>query len=298
MQDTSERSPWQADFPRAKILNTPHDVQQHKDYQAAKAGDPEAAYRLVRDTVSENDLSLIAKAVGNRKPIVVSVHAEERAGRNKIPVMMAERVAYNLDYDLDDVIVQAEKVSRGGSSGFHRLANSPRFIGPVEAGRDYVIVDDTLTQGGTIAALKGYIESRGGRVILASALMGKQYSATLAPTKGMLQEVRERYGEDFDGWWHEHFGYGLDQLTQSELRYLAKVSRPESVRDRILAARQARGDSGSSSDEGGGEGRRPARRPQLIDSRATLKNRAAIGPGCFGATDQALGWGTAGLHGR
>lgn len=40
----------------------------------------------------------------------------------------------------------------------------PRFDGPVEAGRDYLLVDDTLTQGGTFTSLAAHIRAGGGNV--------------------------------------------------------------------------------------------------------------------------------------
>ncbi len=240
------RTPWR-DFPKAVILSPAKDIQRRTDYRPAKEGSTEAAYRLARDVVSDEHLATIRKAVEDCKPIVTAVHAEEKVSVNKIPHAYAHQIADRLGYDLDESIVQAQKIGRGGSDGFYRLANQPEFAGEVESGRDYVIVDDTLTQGGTIAALKGYIENRGGRVILASTLMGKQYSATLKPSQTTLQEVRERHGQDFDQWWREQFGHGLDRLTESELRYLARVKVPstDALRHRLLAARQARDDEAS-----------------------------------------------------
>lgn len=53
------------------------------------------------------------------------------------------------------------------------------FEGNVAAGKRYLIVDDTLTQGGTLAGLKGYIKANGTEVIGIAALMSKQYSAKM-----------------------------------------------------------------------------------------------------------------------
>ena len=44
---------------------------------------------------------------------------------------------------------------------------------------EYFLVDDFIGQGGTLANLKGYLESRGAAVLGATALTGKAYSAKL-----------------------------------------------------------------------------------------------------------------------
>jgi adenine/guanine phosphoribosyltransferase-like PRPP-binding protein len=44
-------------------------------------------------------------------------------------------------------------------------------------GQDRLLVDDTLTQGGTFAALASHIKEGGGNVVGAVGATGKQYSA-------------------------------------------------------------------------------------------------------------------------
>lgn len=266
------RSPWPADFPDAVILHDAAAVQAHADYRAAKDGDTDAAYRLVRAVVGADQLDTLRRAIGKRKPVVVGVHAEEAVSVNKIPLAYADHVGDALGLDVDVSIVQAQKIGRGGADGFYRLANTPTFVGEVQAGRDYLLLDDTLTQGGTFAALRAHIEAGGGRVVLASTLMGKQYSAKLSPSPEALARVRERHGQDFESWWKRTFGYGLDALTESELRYLATVKVPstDALRDRILAARQA-GDAGAPArTEGEGRGGPPlASRTAATEARPT-----------------------------
>ena len=101
------------------------------------------------------------------------------------------------------------------------------------------MVDDFIGQGGTLANLRGWIESRGGRVVGAVALTGKFYSAKLSPTQEQLRELRERHGPDFEKWWREHFGHAFDCLTQSEARYLARSPDVDTIRDRLAAAKRA-----------------------------------------------------------
>lgn len=60
-----------------------------------------------------------------------------------------------------------------------------------------------------------------------------------------MSALRKRYGTDFENWWKSEFGYDFDRLTESEARYLAKIrgEDAQSIRNRILEARQGRVDS-------------------------------------------------------
>ena len=106
--------------------------------------------------------------------------------------------------------------------------------------QDYLILDDTLTQGGTFAALAGHIEAGGGRVIGAVALTGKEYSAKLRPSDETLSALREKHG-NLENDFRAATGHGFDALTQSEARYLTNFKPADGVRDRILAEGRRRG---------------------------------------------------------
>jgi DNA repair protein RadC/GNAT superfamily N-acetyltransferase len=230
------RSKGWSGFPEALIGSTLGSSTRHPDYRAAKAGDTDAAWRVVRDIMPDETIERVRSMLGGRKPVVVPVHAQEAAGRNKLPVALARLLADRLGLEVATDIVQASAVHRGGKDGFYRLANQPQFDGPVAAG-DYLLVDDTLTQGGTIAQLAEHIEQGGGRVAGVVALTGKQYSARIGLTDGTLAEIRQKHA-DLEPWWREQFGYGFDGLTESEARYiLVSGQSSDAIRNRVTAAR-------------------------------------------------------------
>ena len=109
-------------------------------------------------------------------------------------------------------------------------------------GREYVMVNDFIGQGGTLANLHGWVEKQGGRVGGAVVLTGKPYSAILTPSKEQLHELRNKHGRDFEKWWRKHFGHAFNCLAQSEARYLARSPDVDAIRDRLAAA-QCAGDS-------------------------------------------------------
>lgn len=237
------RTPWQKDFPDVVLHARLGDATAHRDYEAAKGGDKDAAYRLVSEILTKDAVEKIRNIIGNREVLLAAVHAEEASGRNKIPQAMADILGKVLHQEVDDSLVQTKLVGRTGQDGFGRLANQPEFAGNVRSDLPYFILDDTLTQGGTLAGLKGYIESHGGRVIGASALTGKQYSARMALSPQTLSQLREHFGgTGLENWWKQQHGYGFDGLTESEANYLLRAGDADKIRDRVLAARQT-GDS-------------------------------------------------------
>lgn len=119
--------------------------------------------------------------------------------------------------------------------GLDRIFNRPQFNGQVEAGRNYILVDDTITQGGTFAAMTQNVQDGGGEVAALVALSGKNYSATLRANEDLIGTLRTKIG-DVEPAFQRATGYGFDQITASEARYLASYKPVEQLRDRIEAA--------------------------------------------------------------
>lgn len=172
------------------------------------------------------------------------IHAEELLGRNKLPVALGLILSHNLDVPLGLDIVQSSRAYRTGADGYHRLIRRVGFDGVIQKGARYFVVDDAITQGGTLADMRGYIIQQGGLVVGSAALMGKPHSATLAITKPTLGLLRKAAGKDLEQWWYEQFGYDFSRFTESEARYLTKqIGRDgvESVRSYLAEARFASG---------------------------------------------------------
>ena len=234
---TPPRVAWR-DFPDAVLLSDETTTKRHPAYSSAKTGDASAAAALVRDLIEETGISeahRLLKARGGALPILVSAHAYERDGFNAIPVALAHVLSERLGVPFDTVVVQTNVVGHTGASGFGRLARQAAFEGEVKSGREYAMVDDFIGQGGTLANLRGWIETQGGTVVGAVVLTGKPYSVKLTPSREQLHELRQKHGLDFEKWWQEHFGHAFDCLTQSEARYLARSPDADTIRDRIAA---------------------------------------------------------------
>ncbi len=232
------RTDW-GGFPDVVIHAEESLVKKHPRYAAAKAGDALAAKDLVSQTMSNEALDRIRAIINGKHPHLLAVHALETEGMNVIPRILAGLLATSLNLPFINNIVQTNRVSHTGSGGYHRLAFPALFDGSVDA-EEYFLVDDFIGQGGTLANIKGYLESCGAKTVGATVLTGKSYSAKLALTEETLQTLRRKHGNELEQWWHATFGFGFESLTESEARYLIRSDDADAISARIVAARAER----------------------------------------------------------
>ena len=231
-------SPWN-DFPDVLIVADETAVKRHGEYGQAKAGNVNeaaaAAKRLAADFVTSNSLQEIRK-LPMEGAALVPVHALETGGLNRIPGAFAELLSEKLGLEVEMSIIQANIVNHTGASGWERLARPPLFSGNVVGNKPYVLVDDFVGQGGTLANLRGYIRSKGGLVRGAVTLTGRPYSAKLALQPGTLDGLRAKHGREIETWWRDRIGYGFECLTESEARYLVRAEDADTIRAKLSAA--------------------------------------------------------------
>lgn len=222
-------------FDQATLLGDTPSVQGNQHYQSAKSGDIMSAVLLANDFVSDDLARKLAEKYRGQNPVIVAVQGYEATSVNQIPLGISMVIGEKTGFDVDVNIVQANRAGHTKSTGWHRIANQAVFAGQVFASRNYVIVDDFIGQGGTVANIKGHIESGGGTVIDAIILAGKDYSATLKLKTETLTELRAKHG-DIELWWKQRFGFGFDALTESEARYLIRAEDADTIRSKLDAA--------------------------------------------------------------
>lgn len=229
------RTDW-GDFPPVISNGKLGDLKNEPEYQEAKGGDFEQSVVLVEKLLKDETIDRIKTMIGDEKPVILPILSEEATGKNRIPQATAYALASSLGLEVDTNIYQDNTAKRTGTGIYHRYVAPPEFKGEVKSGQSYLLVDDTLSVGGTIATLKGYIENQGGKVVGATVMTAFDYNVDIAIKQNMLQSLNEKQG--LDEYWHKEFGYSLDKLTQQEAGHLKKPTL-EQIQERVHEARLA-----------------------------------------------------------
>ena len=236
--------PWPKDFPNATLMTTRTALMaKHEDlFRKAKAGDGNAAMELIDALMSDKkrrDKVLQLKKDFPDVAVAAAVHAEEETGRNALPRMFAKYIADTLGIKADDTIVQSVRAGHTGKDAWYRLTHRAQFDGEVEAGKEYILVDDHITQGGTINELRSYIENEGGKVVAVVALTSSKGSSILSPRKETIDELKQRY-PDIDQLLRDaDIAGSVDAITNSEAEYIKTFS-PDTFRNRVAEAKRER----------------------------------------------------------
>lgn len=208
-----------------------------KLYDAAKlTNDMDAAHDIVDLMWREAVYEALAERVlqTGMRPIIVSPHpafddddvvdhdAPMRGGpRNAIPFAYAGQLIERLNGIENHVIKQGARVGRTRLPRFPKFLFQPHFVGTVDTERPYIIADDNVGLGGTLAALYSHIAKNGGTVIAVTALAhstGKDVPFAL--TTGTLAELNAKYGIEISDLWKEVVGHAPICLTEGEGRFL------------------------------------------------------------------------------
>lgn len=206
----------------------------HPDYDAAKAGDRRAAVRVVKDLVKANITAELVRQYPDA--IVVPVREKESTGHNKLPAMYASHLAKQ-GLERNRTIYSAATVNRKSLEGFARLGTRKRYRGKVEPGRNYILVDDVFTHGGTLNDLRLYIESNGGKVVAVTSLAPGRLGKRFVPTAETRTAVKEKFDDrELDGILEEYGIPAASDLTEHELRLIAGQSGIDGIRRQLDAA--------------------------------------------------------------
>lgn len=232
---------WPENFPKLIQQTTIQRMKAQPDYKAAKAGNSVAAVRVAKALMQPDKFTDLQKKYPDAK--LVPVHAEEAGGRNKLPVALAKVLSRRFGWDAALDIVQSSRAHHTGADAVARLLRVPQFDGKVEPGREYILVDDVVTSGSTLGALRRYIAQNGGKVVAAASFGASGSAQTghgsdLALKPETLNLLKRKFDLTALAALLSKYGVAnkIRQLTNSQGRYLAAFGSLDSLRDRIAAA--------------------------------------------------------------
>ena len=205
--------------------------------KAKTAFDVEVALDIVERCIQEPVLDRLADVVfeTRKSPIFVFPHLpfddeDEVVGNraltgtatNALPFAYARFLAETLGGTISSDIIQIARVGRTRLPRWLKFICQPAFEGPVDRTRPYLILDDVMATGGTLAALRSYIIRHGGSVAGTTALANKTgLHQKFAIADQTLNVLKSTYGSGLERYWKETFGHDLHALTEDEAQFLA-----------------------------------------------------------------------------
>lgn len=109
-----------------------------------------------------------------------------------------------------------------------------QFEGDVVAGECYVLVDDVIGMGGTLAELADHIQRAGGRVTAVVTLVNAGRIKTLRGEPKVIKKLQERNANEI----LDIFGIQPVALTANEAEYLVGFRTTDEIRNRLATARK------------------------------------------------------------
>ena len=207
-------------------------LKNHPQYHEAKAGNFQSALTLVKDLAWDAIEINRHRFVGRN--IFVAPFAREISGDNAIPQVLAELFAHLCNAKTDKDLVQITKVFHTGADPMERLALRAEFEGPVQLGAHYILVDDVVSLGGTLAELAHHIQFNGGLVSDIAVMVNAGRNKSLSPDRNTLKILKERFDNEII----EIFGINIDALTANEAQYLVGFRSADEIRNRLIKAKK------------------------------------------------------------
>ena len=213
-------------------------LRRHRDFTSAKAGNTIAALNLVRDLTRQERITRLG--VQHPGAIIVPVLGIERTGVNMLPLAFAKFIGSLAGLQVETGIIQTNKTHHTDSDAMHRLLHRPEFSGTVIPGQDYIVVDDVITSGSTVQALRLFLESHGGRVVAFSAMAGSfsiitGSSLEINLTKETINALDTKFGLNAFASFIRQAGIAQtpEELTNSQARYLLSFGKLDTIRARL-----------------------------------------------------------------
>jgi len=219
-----QRTGWTTTQHDALIYAFIDEVKNHPNYQLAKSGNYKDAVLLAQSFINDKIIQKLDC------PIILPIMAEEKQGKNAIPMGMADVINRYTGWKVSENIYQINKAGHTGANGWHRI--TALFMGDVIIDAEYLILDDFIGMGSTLANIKSFIENAGAKIAGFEVLTGKHESSQLYLRNKTLENLREKHGK-FEKEFQEIVKFDYSCLTESEARYLLRAKTIERIRNQL-----------------------------------------------------------------
>ncbi|OAM91884.1 hypothetical protein AW736_26250 [Termitidicoccus mucosus] len=220
------RTPW-SDFPDVLPHTSIASLKAHPAYADAKAGDFNAARAVAHALVNPTRFKW-------RTDFVVPVIKLDRDSVwNALPLGMADAISTFSGAKVVTTVFQSNIVHQSDANAVSRIVNQPLFEGKCPKG-SYLIVDDIVSFGSTIANLRGFIESHGGKVAAASTFAAQIFATKLRPDSFTISSILRRFPHADDIIQSTTGGVSAATLTNREANFINGLSQIESIRNPLI----------------------------------------------------------------
>lgn len=213
---------WEDDFPPIYSQTSIPYLKRCPGYSEAKNGDMQSALKVVNLCVKPKLITEIRKKYHYAELLPV-------ISGNKLPEALAQKIGLKIHTD----IFTLEEQNRKSLPAMDRLFHEPCFCGRVASGKKYIIVDDVVTQGGTISALRKYVIRGGSSVVAAVVLASSVDSQLLAPDIVDLYNLKDRISLINNMLAEYNIAGDICELTRSQVKYLLRFNTPKKIINKL-----------------------------------------------------------------
>ena len=150
---------------------------------------------------------------------------------NKLPEALARMIGPRVCLSVHEV----QTLTKKNLSAMERMLHKPQFRGSISAGENYIIVDDIVTQGSTVSALRQFVLSNGGSVVAIAALAYSIGSGVIAPSPEKVHQLVEKFGYPYIMQTLRLYDIADDlwEMTNSQINYLLRFKTKEQLVKKI-----------------------------------------------------------------
>lgn len=215
---------WEEDFPEVYGQTSISFLKNCPGYMEAKNGDINAALQVAKMCMNTRTV----KEIKQKHPDAVLLPV---VTNNKLP----EAVARVIGMKIHTGVYMHKTLNRKTLTAMERLVHKPVFGGKITAGKSYILVDDIVTQGGTVSALRKYVIRNGGTVAAIVTLSYSAGSKVMTPNQKDIFRLTKKFNFNSitEILRHYNIAQSLCELTNSQIKYLLLFKELDVLKNKI-----------------------------------------------------------------